>query len=38
MQSDCYADICSLYHQIKNQTETISWLLDKHEQQNSQAK
>ena len=32
------ADIHGLCHQIKNLTETISQLLDKHEQLNSQAK
>ena len=28
------ADIRSLYSQIKNLSETVSWLLDKHEQLN----
>ena len=30
------ADIRGLCYQIKNLTETVSWLLDKHEQLNSQ--
>ena len=30
------ADIRGLCDQIKNLTETVSWLLDKHEQLNSQ--